>query len=200
VQAFQALGIQLGMSTGSNALHFLLADAFDGDEIGDDFAYRALGLLTFAGGPLFGALHEACYGQGPATKWAAQRVRAEFPAFDVPPVPGGDPLLFTGEMIYPWMFRTDPVLEPLAEVADILADQAGWPPLYDAEQLAVNDVPVAAAIYYNDMYVPQQYSVQTAGRIRGLRSWVTSEYEHDGLGAGKDAVLDRLIGMVRGTI
>ncbi len=200
VQAFQALGLQLGSSTGSNLLHFLLADAFDGDEISDDFAYRALGLLTFAGGPLFGALHEACYGQGPATKWAAQRVRAEFPAFDVPPVPGGDPVLFTGEMIYPWMFQTDPVLKPLADVADILADYSGWPPLYDLEQLAANEVPVAAAIYYNDMYVPQQYSVQTAGRIRGLRSWVTSEYEHDGLSAGQDKVLDRLIGMVRGTI
>jgi pimeloyl-ACP methyl ester carboxylesterase len=200
VPAFQSLGNCLGMSTGSNLLHFLLADAFDGDEIGDDFAYRALGLLTFAGGPLFGALHEACYGQGPATKWAAQRVRAEFPAFDVPPVVGGDPLLFTGEMIYPWMFTTDPVLEPLAEVADILADVADWPPLYDPERLAANEVPVAAAIYYNDMYVPQQYSVQTAARIRGLRSWVTSEYEHDGLSAGRDTVLDRLIGMVRGSI
>ncbi|HXS66115.1 MAG TPA: alpha/beta fold hydrolase [Streptosporangiaceae bacterium] len=200
VQAFQALGVQLGMSAGSNQLHFLLADAFDGDQIGDDFAYRALGLLTFAAGPLFGALHEACYGQGPATKWAAQRVRAEFPAFDVPPAPGGDPVLFTGEMIYPWMFETDPVLKPLAEVADILADHADWPPLYDPEQLARNEVPVAAAIYYNDMYVPQQYSVQTAGRIRGLRSWVTSEYEHDGLSAGQDKVLDRLIGMVRGAI
>ena len=200
VQAFQSLGLCLGMSTGSNLLHFLLADAFDGDEIGDDFAYRALGLLTFAGGPLFGALHEACYGQGPATKWAAQRVRAEFPAFDVPPAVGGDPLLFTGEMIYPWMFTTDPVLEPLAEVADILADVADWPPLYDPERLAANEVPVAAAIYYNDMYVPQQYSVQTAARIRGLRSWVTSEYEHDGLSAGRDKVLDRLIGMVRGSL
>jgi hypothetical protein len=200
VQAFQALGLCLGMSTGSNLLHFLLADAFDGDDIGDDFAYRALGLLTFATGPLFGALHEACYGQGPATNWAAQRLRAEFPAFDVPPVVGGDPLLFTGEMIYPWMFSTDPVLKPLAEVADILADFDDWPPLYDPERLAANEVPVAAAIYYNDMYVPQQYSVQTAARIRGLRSWVTSEYEHDGLSAGRDQVLDRLVGMVRGSI
>src|SRR6185437_4543461 len=165
-----------------------------------DFAYRATALLTFAAGPLFGALHEACYAQGPPTKWAAQRVRAEFPAFDVPPVPGGDPVLFTGEMIYPWMFENDPVLKPLAEVAEILADRADWPPLYDPEQLAANEVPVAAAIYYNDMYVPQQYSVRTAGRIRGLRSWVTSEYEHDGLSAGQDKVLDRLIGMVRGTV
>jgi pimeloyl-ACP methyl ester carboxylesterase len=200
VPVFQALGLQLGMSTGSHQLHFLLEDAFDGTEIGDDFLYRLLPPLTFAGGPLFGLLHEACYGQGQPTRWAAQRIRAEFGAFDVPPVPGGDPLLFTGEMIYPSMFRNDPVLEPLAEVADLLADYDEWPPLYDPARLAANEVPVAAAIYYNDMYVPRQFSVETARRIRGLRSWVTSEYEHDGLSASRDHVLDRLIGLVRGTI
>ncbi len=172
VRAFQALGLQLGTSTGSHLLHYLLGDAFDGGEIGDDFAYRALPLLTFAAGPLFGALHEACYGQSAATRWAAQRIRAEFPAFDIDPAPGGEPLMFTGEMIYPWMFQADPVLRPLAEVAGILADHEDWPPLYD----------------------------QTAARIRGLRSWITSEYEHDGLSASRDRVLDRLIGMVRGTI
>ena len=78
----------VGASTGSHQLHFLLADPFDGDELGDDFPYRA-GPLTFAGGPLFGPLHEACYAQGPATKWAAQRVRPDFPAFGPVPAPGG---------------------------------------------------------------------------------------------------------------
>ncbi len=118
----------------------------------------------------------------------------------VDPLPGSDPLMFTGEMIYPWMFEADPVLTPLADVAEILAGYEDWPPLYDEARLAVNEVPVAAAIYYNDMYVPQQFSVRTAARIRGLRSWVTSEYEHDGLSAGRHRVLDRLIGMVRGTV
>jgi hypothetical protein len=103
-------------------------------------------------------------------------------------------------MIYPWMFGNDPVLKPLAEVANILADYDGWPPLYDQARLAANEVPVAAVIYYNDMYVPQQFSVRTAAAIKGLRSWVTSEYEHDGLSASRDGVLDRLIGMVRGTM
>ena len=32
------------------------------------------------------------------------------------------------------------------------------------------------------------------------KGWITSEYEHDGLRASDGAVLDRLIGMVRGTI
>jgi hypothetical protein len=108
-------------------------------------------------------------------------------------------VLFTGEMIYPWMFRSDPVLRPLAEAAEILAEHDSWPMLYDPGRLSANEVPVAAAVYFDDMYVPQQYSVQTAARIRGIRRWVTSEYEHDGLRLSRGAVLDRLIGMVRGT-
>src|ERR1022692_530597 len=199
VQAFQALGLQLGASTGSQLLHYLLEDAFDGDEIGDDFCYRVDALLTCSGGPLYAVLHEACYAQGAATRWAAQRVRADFGAFCADAaLDGPDPLLFTGEMIYPWMFQTDPVLRPLAQTAEILAEHEAWPQLYDLARLSVNEVPVAAAIYYDDMYVPQQFSVRTAAQIRGLRRWVTSEYEHDGLRVSHGAVLDRLIGMVRG--
>jgi hypothetical protein len=89
---------------------------------------------------------------------------------------------------------------PLAEAAEILARHDSWPGLYDQARLSVNEVPAAAAVYYDDMYVPQQFSVDTAARIRGLRRWVTSEYEHDGLRVSGGAVLDRLIGMVRGSI
>jgi hypothetical protein len=41
-------------------------------------------------------------------------------------------------------------------------------------------------------------SLRTADAIRGLRAWVTSEYEHDGLRLSDGAVLDRLIAMARG--
>ncbi len=201
VQAFQSLGMDLGMSSGSHELHYLLEDAFDGDEISDSFRYRVESMLTFAAAPLYAALHEACYAQGQATGWAAHRVREQFPAFSAEAALDSQaPVLFTGEMVYPWMFRADPVLRPLADAAEILARHDRWPRLYDQARLAVNEVPAAAAVYYDDMYVPQQFSVDTAARIRGLRRWVTSEYEHDGLRLSGGAVLDRLIGMVRGTI
>jgi len=158
--------------------------------------------LSFAPGPLYVLLHEPCYAQGSATRWAAQRIRAEFAEFDPGPVldadPGTVPLLFTGEMIYPWMIDADPVLRPLREAADLLAERDDWPPLYDPSRLAANEVPVAAAVYYDDMYVNREFSMRTAGAIRGLRTWVTSEYEHDGLRVSSGAVLDHLIGMVRG--
>jgi pimeloyl-ACP methyl ester carboxylesterase len=198
-EAFQALGVWLGATTGSHDLHYLLETAFEGDELGDDFRYRVDAMLTFSGGPLYAALHEACYAQQTATRWSAHRIRAQFDAFSAAAaLENAGPVLFTGEMIYPWMFRCDPVLRPLEEAAEILAEHDAWPRLYDPARLAANEVPVAAAVYFDDMYVPRQFSVETAAQIRGLRRWVTSEYEHDGLRLSRGAVLDRLIGMVRG--
>jgi hypothetical protein len=59
-------------------------------------------------------------------------------------------------------------------------------------------VPVAAAIYYNDPYVPTQFSIETAGQIKGLRPWITNEYEHDALRMDPERLLGRLIDMTRG--
>ncbi len=199
VAAFQSAGAMLGQSGGSHALHYLLEDPFAGDELSDVFRYALMNELSFATGPLYALLHEAAYAQGFATRWSAQRIRAEFEEFG-PPVTGSDPLYFTGEMIYPWMIDADPVLRPLRQAADILAERDDWPPLYDPTRLAANQVPVAAAVYYHDMYVDRELSMQTAQAIRGLKAWVTSEYEHDGLRVSHGAVLDRLIGMARGNI
>jgi pimeloyl-ACP methyl ester carboxylesterase len=199
VEAFQSLGRMLGSSTGSDTLHYLLEDPFAGGELSDGFLHQARSRLTFAEGPLYAALHEACYAQRVATRWSAQRVRAEYPGFDPAAALDGDaPLLFTGEMIYPWMFDTDPVLQPLRDAAQELAECDSWPRLYDAGRLAVNEVPVAAAIYFDDMYVPRDFSLETADAIRGLRSWVTSEYQHDGLRVSNGKVLDRLIALAHG--
>ncbi len=201
VENFQVLGRILGMSTGSHTLHYLLEDAFVGGGLSDVFLRGVESQLTFAAGPLYAVLHEACYAQGSATKWSAQRVRSEFPAFDPAAALDGDaPLLFTGEMVYPWMIDVDPVLQPLREVADLLADRDSWPMLYDAVRLGANEVPVAAAIYFGDMYVDRDDSLRTAVAIQGLRPWVTSEYEHDGVRVSRGAVLDHLIAMVRGNV
>jgi pimeloyl-ACP methyl ester carboxylesterase len=201
VQNFQVLGRMLGISTGSHTLHYLLEDAFVGGELSDVFLRGAESQLTFTSGPLYAVLHEACYAQGLATKWSAQRVRSEFPAFDpAAALDGGAPLLFTGEMIYPWMIDADPVLQPLRGAADLLADRDTWAMLYDPVRLGGNAVPVAAAVYFGDMYVDRDDALRTAVAIRGLRPWVTNEYEHDGIRARRGAVLDRLIGMVRGDV
>ena len=132
VPAFQCLGHELGMSTGSDTLHYLLEGAFSGGVLADSFLARVAAELSFAEAPLYALVHEACYAQGQATRWAADRVQAEFPEFDPAAAVDGDiPLLFTGEMIYPWMFGTDPVLRPLRDAAEDLAAREDWPLLYD---------------------------------------------------------------------
>jgi hypothetical protein len=106
----------------------------------------------------------------------------------------------TGETIHPWHFRTDPALRPLREVADLVAARTDWAPLYDADVLADNHVPAAAIVYAEDLYVDVEHSSQTAEHIRGLRRWITNEYEHDGLRSSGDAVFERLWRMADGEL
>jgi hypothetical protein len=199
----------LGSSTGSHTLHYMIEDAFvpgtATPELSNSFLWDAQRQLSFAGNPLYAVLHESIYGQRTlapgATDWAAERVRGEFPQFDADTALAGDePVLFTGETIHPWMFDTDPALAPLREAAELIAQRAEWPDLYDPAQLAHNQVPVAAAIYHDDMYVDTADSLATARSVRGLRTWVTDEYEHDGLRVSGGAVLDRLIRLARGEL
>ncbi|MFG2881409.1 alpha/beta fold hydrolase [Streptomyces sp. NPDC048297] len=203
VEAFQSLGLMLGMSDGSHRLHYLLEDAFvrtpGGTELSDAFQEEVRGLLSYAGHPLYALVHETIYGQDSRpTDWAAERVRAEFPQFDAVKALAGDaPVLFTGETVHPWTFDNDPALRPLRETADLLAARTDWEPLYDPARLAANEVPVAAAVYHDDMYVDSTHSLETARAIRGLRTWVTDEFEHDGLRTGTPRVLDRLLALSR---
>ncbi|MFI9173914.1 alpha/beta fold hydrolase [Streptomyces lincolnensis] len=202
-EAFQSLGILLGGSEGSHRLHFLLEHAFvrtpAGPALSDAFQEEVQNLLSYAGHPLYALVHEAIYGQDARpTAWSAERVRAEFPRFDAAKTLAGDePLLFTGESIHPWMFDSDPALRPLRESADLLAARTDWRPLYDRARLAANEVPVAAAVYHDDMYVDAGHSLETARAVRGLRTWVTDEFEHDGVRASGPRVLDRLLALTR---
>jgi len=191
VQRLQQLGDALGMSDGFEKLHYLLETAFAGDELADEFLVAVEAMTSFVDAPLYALLHEAIYCQGDASRWSAQRVLGSLPDF----APDARPLLPTGEMIYPWMVDGDRVLASLREAADLLAAHDRWPALYDIDRLAANTVPVAAAIYHDDMYVEYAYSLETAKRVGNLRWWVTSEFAHDGLRS--DArVLDRLLDMV----
>jgi alpha-N-acetylglucosamine transferase len=108
-----------------------------------------------------------------------------------------DSVLFTGEHVFPWMFDEYSALTPMKQASELLASRE-WPKLYDPAALARNDVPTAAAIYAEDMYVERRYSEETAATVRGLRPWVTNEYEHNGLRADGNRILGHLIDLVRG--
>jgi hypothetical protein len=199
---FLQLGLQFGMSEGFESVHYLLEEAFvlGGDGRADlqwNFLFHLEHMQTFDTNPIYSLLHEACYTQGAASQWSAQRLLAEFPEFALDE---RDSVMFTGEMIYPWMFDTYAQLRPLKETAELLAATDAWPALYDVAQLQHNTVPVAAAVYSDDMYVHREFSEETAALVPNVKLWVTNEYEHNGLRADGAAVLGRLLRMVRGEI
>ena len=182
---FRQLGQLLGMSDGFERLHYLVELPFGSSA----FLHDVEGSYPFARNPLYAVLHESCYAPGVATRWSAERV--------LPDDFRDDPTLFTGEHVYPWMLQEYGALRPLAAAAEILAEHE-WPPLYDVDRLRENDVPAAAAIYAEDMYVERAFSEETAAHIRGLRPWLTNEFEHDGLRAEGSRVLSRLLDLVQG--
>ncbi len=49
-----------------------------------------------------------------------------------------------------------------------------------------------------DAYVESALSMQTAGVVRGLRPWLTNEYQHNGLRAAGDLILNRLMDLAFG--
>jgi pimeloyl-ACP methyl ester carboxylesterase len=184
---FRQLGQVLGKSDGSEVLHHRLELPADSPA----FRYDVADAFSFARNPLYAAVHEACVADGGATRWAAERV--------MPDEFREDPTMFTGEHVFPWFFEDCAALAPLREAAELLAHRQ-WPRLYDEEVLAANDVPVAAAVYADDMYVPSRFSLETARQVRGLRVWLTNEYEHNGLRADGGRVLGRLMDMVAGRV
>ncbi|MEV7473001.1 alpha/beta fold hydrolase [Arthrobacter sp. KFRI-F3372] len=197
VERFQMVGAFLGGNTRVDSLHHLLEDAFTetaaGPRLSDAFLDQVQGIVSRRSNPLYALMHESIYGQGQATGWAAWRVLDEYPEFK----PDAEPLLLTGEMVYPWYFEQDPALQPLREVAELLAAKDDWKQLYDRGQLAANTVPVAAAVYSDDIYVDRKLSLETASAVRGLQVWESGDFHHDGIADDGEGIFARLLGMAR---
>jgi pimeloyl-ACP methyl ester carboxylesterase len=181
---FRQLGLWLGDSAGFELLHHVIELPFGSLA----FVHDAEAGVRFGRNPIYATLHESSYADGVATRWSAHRLLP-----DEIEAEG----LFTAEHVFPWMWQDYTGLQPQREAAGILAEHP-WPALYDADQLRRNNVPVAATIYVNDLYVERDFAVETAATIRGLRAWQTDEYEHNGLRADGERVLGRLIDLARG--
>ncbi len=181
---FRQLGMWLGASNGFELLHHVIELPFGSSA----FVHDAEGGLGFARNPLYATLHESSYADGVATRWSAQRLL---------PAEVAEDGLFTAEHVFQWMWEDYGLLRPHREAADLIADHQ-WPRLYDADQLARNEVPVAATIYVDDLYVERTFAEETAAAVRGLRPWITNEYQHNALRADGERVLGRLIDLARG--
>ena len=181
---FLQQGMRLGDSAGFELLHHIVelpvtSRAFLHD-VGD--------VGRFERNPIYATLHESSYADGVPTRWSGERTM---------PDRAREERWLTAEHVFPWMWEDYSGLHQHRAAAMLLAEHP-WPKLYDAEQLARNEVPVSATIYENDLYVEKRFAAETATQIKGLRPWVTNEYEHNGLRADGERVLGRLIDLVRG--
>ncbi|HET9129152.1 MAG TPA: alpha/beta fold hydrolase [Propionibacteriaceae bacterium] len=184
-ERFRTIGHRLGMQGGIEQLHYLL----ELDHTSPAFAHDLEAALPFGGrNPIYSVLHESSYADGVATRWSAERTMPDRVRDDV--------TLLAGEHLHRSLFDEDRELRPFAVAADLLAEHE-WNQLYFPERLAEAEVPVAAAVYQADAYVPLEFSLETAGLLPDCRTWVTSEYEHNGLRMGA-GVLDHLIGLLTG--
>ncbi len=193
IERFQQLGLSLGFSDGMATLNYLFEKAFINKDLSYSFLKNVLSLQTFDTNPIFSILHEACYAQNFSTDWAANRILGEFPEFEID---RKDEIYFTGEMIYPWMLDEYQSLAPFKKAANFLAEKSDWPMLYDEQRLKNNQVPIAAAVYTNDMYVDRDYSMETASIIPNISIWETDLFEHNALRSNGEKVLDSLFSRV----
>ena len=133
--------------------------------------------------PIYWILHESSYSDGFATNWSAERVMPEEYA--------ERPDAVHRRARFSWMGEDFGALTPLREAAEILAKHE-WPKLYDAEVLGTTRFLPRPRSTEDDLYVESTFSMQTASTVRGLRPWITNEYEHGGLRMSGERVLDRL--------
>lgn len=195
-EQFQQIGINFGMSDTFLPTYYLLENAFIEVNCKPQLRYEFLNSMLMEQGfqtnPIYAILHESIYCQGFASQWSAHRVRQQHEAFNYQP---DKPFLFTGEMVFPWMFDQYECLKPLKEAAELLAEKTDWTPLYNAEVLSQNRVPVSCAVYADDMFVEMDISRETLALIPNSKAWITNEYEHNGLRADGERILDKLIAM-----
>ncbi|KAF2685839.1 proline iminopeptidase [Lentithecium fluviatile CBS 122367] len=214
---FLQLGLYLGFHGGFDTIHALILRA-DNDLTLFGHLTRPTVLAIEAAQSwdtniIYALLHEPCYNQGAASNWSAERLLSKYPDFDLSKHPAfaasksssshekedsdgkEPPVLFTGEMVYPFMFDVYPELKKLKAVSEALAQEKDWPMLYDEEQLAKNEVPVYAAVYVDDMYVDYDLSMETAGKIKGCKTYITNAMYHNAVRAKSDDVLKEVFAM-----
>ncbi|KAG0268797.1 hypothetical protein DFQ27_005732 [Actinomortierella ambigua] len=208
---FQQMGMSFGLSGGMDRLHALCLKALVSIEGREELSSSFLTEMVANQEnipPIYAALHEAIYCDGPGqvSDWAASRLLCdEFAStfnYSVESFDANEDKMvyFTGEHMFDFMFDDYVALEPLKECAEILAKCSTWPKLYDLEQLQKNTVPVAACVYYDDMYVDRECSENTARNIKGMQLWITNEYMHSGIRDAGEAMLNKLISMVKGEV
>jgi len=221
---FLQIGISLGGSPSAFAsLHDLISCAFvdapNGQEAVSMTFLKALeSMQAFDNHPIYFWLHESIYADGtkhPPTEWTAHRQyeklcneREEFD-FHKTCVSETMPVLFFGEMVFPWMAEDFAGLNSpsLRKVAEAIAVKSDWKPLYDLQRmkaaLSSGQSRAAAAVYFDDMYVDFNAchdAFKVGGPLDKCKVWITNEYQHSGLRDAGSSVFEKLHGMAKGNV
>lgn len=182
----RSLGHLLGSTDGWQDLY----DILERDPKTNAFKYAVANALPFGGAnPLYFVIHESSYSDGFVTDWSAERTYPDEFREDV--------TLLTGEHVFREWNETVPAFEPWAKVVERVA-QIEWPSIYDAEMIRQSGASGAAAVYFNDVYVPVEFSVETGNLLPNVAKWITSEYEHNGLRCSDGRVLRHLFDLASG--
>ena len=229
---FLQLGLGLGSSpTAFASLHGLLSTAFldksESEPLTDlsklEFSRAFLKQVemdqSFDDHPFYFWLHESIYADGSfnsPTDWAAHRAYqdkvTESSDYDYTSTCDSSddrPVLFFGEMVFPWMAEDYGELQGvgLSAVANALATESDWGKLYDADKikfaLESNRSRAAAAVYHEDMYVEFEACMKVAARggpLGKCKCWVTNDYQHSGLRDAGAEIFSKLYGMATGSI
>lgn len=196
----RSVGLDLGGNMAFDQMHYLWEGPFvvrDGQKrLSSQFLTDVGSRVSYQGSPLYWLLQEAIYGSstaeaaGEATNWSAERVSSEFEGFDLnaDPLDTSAPWYMTAEHTFKALIEEDPALAPAMPAVEELSTRAAWPRTYDRDVLAKVDVPVAALVYNDDIYVPRVLSERTAGLLKNPRLWITSRMHHDGLRANGENV------------
>ncbi|KAF2665153.1 alpha/beta-hydrolase [Microthyrium microscopicum] len=194
---FMQLGMAFGFHSGLDSIHDIVIRA-DNDltcfgTLTRPTISRIEGYLPFNDAIIYAILHESIYCQGKSSKWSAYRIQKEHEKlFQIPKENPTNPIYFTGEMIFPWMFEDYGELTRIKDQADFVAEFSDWPALFDRAQLKRNEVPVYAASYTDDMFVDFELSMETARAIKGCKTYVTNQMYHDALRSRMDEVFKAL--------
>lgn len=151
--------------------------------------------------PLYFLLHESIYAMGAvteagtgATNWAAWDMLQR--AGDL--VSGDGTPFWYSEMMFPWLMEDVPALAAVRPVAQALAAWEDWPAPVCTEA-ALRDigqsVPIAAAVYSQDVYVPYELSASTAALL-GAKTWDAVGTSHSELRDAPRRVLPALWGLL----
>ncbi|RPA96857.1 hypothetical protein L873DRAFT_1772157 [Choiromyces venosus 120613-1] len=194
---FLGLGLAFGGHGGIDSVHHIVQRAHTDLNVLGHLSYKVLqsieGNQSFDGNILYALVHEPIYCQHHSANWSALHTKPDDKEFYWKQSLDCDnkdqPIYFTGEMIFPWAFEDYGELTKLKGVAEVLAKDAEWPSLYNEDVLAENEVPVYAATYMEDMYVDYTHARRTAGKIRGVKEFVTNTLMHNAVRAKTEAVI-----------